>query len=133
MTSNSSPRSTTAVGLTVFAGIMLMILGIFQVVQALVALFNDNFYVAGQKWVFEFDLTVWGWIHLIIGLVVAVAGYFVFKGAVWARAVGVAVASLSAILNFMWLPYYPVWSLLIIALDVFVIWALTAHGRDIAR
>jgi hypothetical protein len=126
-----SSRSTSAVGLTVFAGVMMIILGVFQVVQALVALFNDDFYVVGQKWVFEFDLTVWGWIHLIVGIVVAVAGFFLFRGAVWARAVGIGVAAVSAVLNFMWLPYYPLWSLLIIALDVFVIWALTAHGRDI--
>lgn len=126
-----SSRSNSAVGLTVFAGVMMIILGVFQVVQALVALFNDDFYVVGQKWVFEFDLTVWGWIHLVIGIVVAVAGFFLFRGAVWARAVGIGVAAISAVLNFMWLPYYPVWSLLIIALDVFVIWALTAHGRDI--
>ncbi len=125
-------RSATAVGFTVFAGAMMIMLGLFQAFQGLVALFNDKFYVAGQKWLFEFDVTAWGWIHLIVGLVVAVAGYFVFQGAVWARSVGVAVAGISALLNFMWLPYYPIWSLLIIALDVLVIWALIAHGREIA-
>ena len=62
-----------------------------------------------------------------------VAGAFVLRGAVWARVAGIAVAALSAVLNFMWLPYYPVWSILIIAVDVLVIWALTAHGRDITR
>ena len=130
--STASPRSTTAVGTTVFAGVMMIVLGVFQIVQALVALFNDTFYVAGRKWVFEFDVTAWGWIHLIVGIVVAVAGFFLFQGAVWARAVGVGVAAISAVLNFMWLPYYPIWSLLVIALDVLVIWALTFHGRDIA-
>lgn len=75
---------------------------------------------------FSFDITTWGWIHLVMGIVVAVAGFFVLQVAVWARSVGVAVAAVSAVLNFMWLPYYPVWSLLIIALDVFVIWALIA-------
>jgi len=82
---------------------------------------------------FSFDLTSWGWVHLIVGVLVAVAGVFVLRGAVWARTVGVAVAAVSALLNFMWLPYYPVWSILIIAVDVLVIWALTAHGRDITR
>ena len=131
--SAAAPPNNTAVGLTVFAGVMMIMLGVFQAIQAVVALFNDNFYVAGQKWVFEFDLTAWGWIHLIVGALIVVAGFFVFRGAVWARAVGIGIAAISAVLNFMWLPYYPLWSMLIIALDVFVIWALTVHGRDIAQ
>ena len=130
--STIAPINNTAVGLTVFAGVMMIMLGVFQAIQGVVALFNDTFYVAGQKWVFQFDITTWGWIHLIVGALVAVAGFFVFRGAVWARAVGIGIAAISAVLNFMWLPYYPLWSILIIALDVFVIWALAAHGRDIA-
>ena len=130
-TTTSRP-STTAIGLTVFAGVMMIVLGVMQVIQGAVALFNDDFYVVGQEWVFEFDLTTWGWIHLLVGVLLAVAGFFVFQGALWARLVGIAVAAVSIVLNFMWLPYYPIWSLLIIALDVFVIWALTVHGRDIA-
>ena len=75
----------------------------------------------------------WGWIHLTVGLLVLVAGFFVFNGAVWARVVGIAAAALSAVLNFMWLPYYPVWGLIIIALDMTVIWALSVHGREFTR
>src|SRR4029077_7507420 len=97
----------------------------------LVALINDTFYVAGEEWVFEFDVTTWGWIHLLLGILVAAAGVFVLVGQVWARTVGVIVATFSAVVNFAWLPYYPVWGVIIIALDVFVIWALTVHGRDI--
>ena len=130
--STAAPPNNTAVGLTVFAGVMMIMLGVFQVIQGVVALFNDTLYVAGQKWVFQFDITTWGWIHLIVGVLVAVAGFFVFRGAVWARAVGIGIAAISAVLNFMWLPYYPLWAMLIIALDVFVIWALAVHGRDIA-
>jgi hypothetical protein len=125
--------SKTAVGLTMFAATMMMIGGFFQALQGLIALFNDTFYVVGQEWTFEFDITVWGWIHLIMGAVLVVGGVFLLQGAMWARAVGIAVAALSAVLNFMWLPYYPIWSILIIAVDVLVIWALTAHGRDITR
>ena len=131
--STAAPPNNTAVGLTVFAGVMMIMLGVFQAIQGVVALFNDTFYVVGQEWAFQFDITGWGWIHLIVGAVVVVAGVFLFRGAVWARAVGVAVAAVSAVLNFMWLPHYPIWSILIIAVDVLVIWALTAHGRDIAR
>jgi hypothetical protein len=122
-----------AVGLTLFAAIAMMMIGVFQAIQGVVALLNNTFYVAGEKWVFSFNITTWGWIHLVMGIVVAAAGFFILQGAVWARTVGVAVAAISAVLNFAWLPYYPVWSLLIIALDVFVIWALIAHGREIVE
>ena len=125
--------SKTAVGVTVFAAVLLIMIGAFQAIQGLVALVNDTFYVAGEEYIFTFDLTTWGWIHLLLGVVIAVAGYFVLQGKVWARTVGVIVAALSALFNFAWLPHYPLWGLAIIALDVFVIWALTVHGRDIAR
>lgn len=124
-------RSSLAVGMTVFAATMLIVIGVLHALQGLVAVLNDTFYVVGAEWVFEFDVTTWGWIHILVGLLVAVAGFFVLSGAVWARIVGVIVACLSLILNFVWLPYYPVWAVVIIALDVFVIWALTLHGRDI--
>jgi hypothetical protein len=122
-----------AVGVIVAAGCLLLLIGLFHIIMGLVAVVNESFYVVGQQWTFEFDVTAWGWIHLVLGVVVVAAGVFLFRGAVWARIVGVIVAVVSAVANFAWLPYYPVWSLLIIALDVFVIWALTAHGRDIAR
>lgn len=125
--------SRTAVGVTVFAAVMLIMIGVFQVIQGLVALLNDTFFVAGEEYVFSFDLTAWGWIHLLLGVLTAVAGYFLLDGRVWARTVGVVVAVVSALFNFAWLPQYPLWALAIITLDVFVIWALTVHGRDITR
>ena len=131
--SPATPPSGAAMGLILFAGIMMIMVGVFQAIQGVVALFNDTFYVVGQKWVFSFNVTTWGWIHLLAGVVLVVAGYFLFQGAVWARVVGVSVAIISAVLSFMWLPYYPIWSMLIIALDVFIIWALTVHGRDVAQ
>jgi hypothetical protein len=127
-----SSYSGAAVGVLVFAGVLMVLGGIFQALQGLVAIVNDTFYVVGEEYVFEFDVTTWGWIHLLLGIVVAVAGFFLFRGATWARAVAVVVASISIIANFMWMPYYPLWSLLIIGLDVLVIWAVTLHGRDIA-
>ena len=123
--------SEAAAGLTVFAAVMLMMIGAFQAIQGIIALANDTFYVVGQEYIFQFDVTTWGWIHLLLGVLVAVAGYFVLQAKVWARTVGVIVAVASALVNFAWLPYYPVWSILIIALNVFVIWALTARGRDV--
>jgi hypothetical protein len=127
----SETRSTVAVGFTVFAGTMMIVIGILHAIQGIVALANDTFYVVGQEWTFSLDVTTWGWAHLILGVLVAFAGFFVFQGAVWARTIGVIVAALSAIVNFAWLPYYPVWGIVVIVLDVFVIWALTAHGRDV--
>jgi hypothetical protein len=124
-------RSTVAVGFTVFAGTMMIVIGVLHAIQGIVALANDTFYVVGQEWTFSLDVTTWGWAHLILGIVVALAGFFVFQGSVWARAIGVVVAAVSAIVNFAWLPYYPVWGIVVIVLDVFVIWALTAHGRDV--
>jgi hypothetical protein len=125
-------RSDAAVGLTIFAATILIMVGTFQAIQGIVALVNDTFYVVGQEYVFQLDVTTWGWIHLLMGLLLVAAGIFLFRGAVWARTVGVLAAGLSALVNFAWLPYYPLWSALIIALDVFIIWALTVHGRDIA-
>jgi hypothetical protein len=125
--------SSAAVGLTVFAAVMMIMAGIFQAIQGVVALANDTFYVAGEKYIFQFDVTTWGWIHLLMGIVVATAGFFLFRGAVWARTVGVIAAGVSALFNFAWLPYYPLWAITIITLNVFIIWALTAHGRDITQ
>jgi hypothetical protein len=120
-----------AVGLIAFAGILMVLGGIFHIIQGIVALVNDTFYVVGQEYVFQYNLTTWGWIHLIAGIIVALAGFFLFQGSVWARTVAVIIACISAIANFAWIPYYPLWSLVVIALDIFIIWAVTAHGRDI--
>jgi hypothetical protein len=117
-------------GMTSFAGIMLIITGVFNAIEGLVALFRNEVYVAGREYVFAFDLTAWGWTHLILGAVVAAAGFGVMSGQVWGRSVGVGLAVLSMLANFLFIPYYPVWSLLIITLDFFVIWALIAYRRD---
>jgi hypothetical protein len=119
-----------AVGFTVFAAIMMIMVGVFQALQGLVAIFENEFYVQTRNYLFQFDATTWGWIHLVIGLVVALAGWGLLSGRTWARVVGITLAALSATANFLFIPYYPFWSLLIITLDIFVIWALTAHGRE---
>jgi hypothetical protein len=121
-----------AVGFILFAAIMMIMSGIFQAFAGLVAIFENEFYVATRNYLFQFDATTWGWIHLIGGIIVALAGFAVMSGRTWGRVVGITLAVLSAIVNFAFIPYYPFWSLLVIALDVFVIWALAAHGRDVA-
>jgi hypothetical protein len=128
------PDQTTsgwAVSFILFAAIMMIMVGIFQALQGLIAIFENEFYVATRNYLFQFDATTWGWIHLILGLLVAFAGWGLLSGRTWARAAGIALAVLSAIANFLWLPYYPFWSLLIIAVDIFVIWAIAAHGREV--
>lgn len=130
---STSDYSGGAVGVTVAAGILMILVGSFHAIQGLVALVNDTFFVVGEEYIFEFDITAWGWIHLIAGIIVALGGIALFQGAVWARTVAVVLASVSIIASFVWMPFYPIWSLTIIAFDLFVIWAVTAHGRDITR
>lgn len=122
-----------AVGWTTFAAVMMIMIGFWHGIAGLVAILENEFYVVGQEYVFQFDVTTWGWVHVILGIVVVLAGLSLFSGAVWARTVGVFLAVISAIAAFAWLPYYPIWGALIAASAVFVIWALTAHGRDITR
>jgi len=123
-----------AVTVTATAGILMVLAGFFHLIQGLVGLVNsDDFYVVTREYVFDLDLTTWGWLHVILGVVVAAAGVGLFQGAVWARTVAVVVASVSIIANFMWLPYYPIWSLVVMAFGVLVIWAVTTHGRDITQ
>jgi hypothetical protein len=119
-----------AVGFILFAAIMMIMVGVFQALQGLIAIFENEFYVATRNYLFQFDATSWGWIHLILGLIVAFAGWGLLSGRTWARVVALTLAVLSAIANFLFIPYYPFWALLLITLDIFVIWAITAHGGD---
>jgi hypothetical protein len=120
-----------AVGWIMFAAIMMLLIGFFHAMAGLVAIVDDNFYVATKEYVFQFDRTTWGWIHLIFGVVVFLGGLSLFKGAIWARTVGVILGVISAVVGFAWLPWYPIWGILIVAVAVSVIWALTVHGRDV--
>ena len=132
MQREQSPVSGWAVGFAAFAGAIMLMIGIFQFFAGLAAIVNDKFFVVRGDYAYDVDVTGWGWIHLIIGVVVVLAGLAVFSGAPWARAVGIFLALLSAVSNFFFIPYYPVWAVLIIALDIAVIWALATYGRDAA-
>jgi hypothetical protein len=135
--SSSAPRradretSGWAVGFILFAAIMMIMVGVFQALQGLIAIFENEFYVATRNYLFQFDATTWGWIHLVIGLLVAFAGWGLLSGRTWARVVALTLAVLSALANFLFVPYYPFWALLLITLDIFVIWAVAAHGGDL--
>ena len=134
--SDMTPRRTVsgwAVGLVVFAGAMMILAGTFQIIAGLAAIFDDEFFVVTQNYVFDLDVSAWGWVHLLLGIVLVVAGWGVFQGATWARATGMLLAILSAVANFFFIPNYPVWSIVIIALNVAIIWALSIWDRDTAR
>ena len=130
MTMHETGRDTRvvsgwAIGGTVFASVMMLLIGLFHAVAGLVALVDDEFYVVTANYTFEFDVTAWGWIHLIGGIVVALGGIGVFSGSTWSRVTGIVLAVVSAVVNFFFLPYYPWWSLVMIALAVWVIWSLS--------
>jgi hypothetical protein len=131
--SGSRATSGTAVGFIIFAAIMMMMAGSFQFFAGLIAIFENEFYVTTRNYIFEFDATTWGWIHLLLGILVGVAGWALLAGRTWARVLAITLAVLSALANFLFLPYYPFWALVIITLDVFVIWAVTAHGHDLQK
>jgi hypothetical protein len=123
--------SGTAVGVILFAAIMMIMVGVFQALQGLIAIFENEFYLATRNYTFQFDATTWGWIHLLLGLLVAFAGYGLLSGKTWARLLAITLAALSATANFLFIPYYPFWSLLLVTLNILVIWAITAHGGEL--
>ena len=124
-------KSGMAVGFTMFAAIMLVLNGSFQIIAGLSGIFKNEFYVATPNYLLELDASAWGWIHLIWGLLVLVGGFGLFTGSLWGRTLGVIAAAGSALVAFAFIPLYPIWSIVVISVDVTVIWALTAHGRDI--
>jgi hypothetical protein len=111
-----------------FAGIIMILIGIFEALAGFVAIVDDDFYVVTQNYTFDLDTSAWGWVHLIVGLGLIAVGYFLLIRRPWAGVVAVVLAMLSAILNFFFIPYYPLWSLLQIALAVWVIWSITRAG-----
>jgi len=123
----SSTKGVLAFGITTFAGVLLTMVSVFQILQGIAAIANDSVYVRGLSYTYELDVTAWGWIHLILGLIGLGVGIGILMGQTWGRILGIGIAGLSAFSNFMFMPYYPFWSLAVIALDVVVIWALCSQ------
>ncbi|MFC8131996.1 hypothetical protein [Streptomyces sp. NPDC057302] len=133
MASNtSSPRgeSPWASGGTMFAGVLMLVYGILGILEGIAGIAKDDVYTRIGDYVYKFNLTTWGWIHLILGILLVVVGYGILKGATWGKACGVALAALAIVVHFLWLPYQPVWALISIAIGVFVIWALCTDRSD---
>jgi hypothetical protein len=112
----------------VFAACLLTLVGVFQIVTGLVAIIDDNFYVVRGNYTFNLDTTAFGWIHLLAGVVILLTAFGLFSGSGWAGVTAIVLATLSAVANFFFIPYYPFWSIVVIALDVWVIWSLTRPG-----
>ena len=129
---NVQPTDTTAwVGWIAFAGVLMMLVGVLHAIQGIVALVNDEYYLVTQRGLLiTADFTTWGWVHILGGVLLVLAGIGVFAGQVWARSVGVALAFLSVLVNISFLSAYPLWSLIMITVDLLVIWALTVHGHE---
>ncbi|GAA2541538.1 MULTISPECIES: DUF7144 family membrane protein [Streptomyces] len=125
-------ESPWAASWTAAAAALMTFGGIMAVFQGIAAIAQDDVFIAAPDFTYEFSLTGWGWLHLILGALVTAAGITLFRGATWARAVGVALAGLSMIANFVWLPYFPVWSIVLIVIDGFIIWALCAPRSSAA-
>jgi len=147
MTDTSHPTTTTSsspsysmsrnnvsgwTGWVIFAGIMLIMVGAFQAIQGLVAMFNRGYYlVSSSGLVLNVDYTVWGWTHLILGILAAVIGLGLLAGSTAARVAGIVLAVISAILNLVFIAAYPIWSIIVITVDVIVIYAIVVHGREL--
>jgi hypothetical protein len=119
-------------GVILFAGMLMVLAGAFEAIAGLVGIFTNEFYVTTRQYLLQFDVTRWGWINLLVGAVVVATGFALLAGQAWGRVAGMVLVGLSALANFAFLPYYPFWSLTVIALDVFVLWALAVHGRDVS-
>jgi hypothetical protein len=125
-----APKSTGWVGWIVFTAAMLLMLGIFNAVNGLAAIFADDIFVTGAAGAVIFNVTTWGWVHLVLGVLAAATGVALMQRATWARAVAVGFVMLNMLTQLLFLPAYPFWSLLIIVLDVVVLWALIVHGDE---
>ena len=126
-TRDQQPSGWAVAGVT-FAAAVLTLIGFFQVIAGLTAIFNDEFFVLTPNYTFDLDTSVWGWVHLLLGVLLLFTAWGLFTFAGWAVVTGIFLASLSAVVNFFFIPYYPFWAILLIALDVWVIWSLTRPG-----
>jgi hypothetical protein len=113
-----------------FAGIMMILLGAFQSVVGLVALFSPTYFLVGPEGlVLSLSFAGWGWVHLLLGILILAAGFAVLAGKPWGRFIGIVLAGLSALANLVFIAAYPMWSIIIIAVDVAVIYALATDRR----
>lgn len=121
------------VGWGYFAGFMMMVLGGVHVIDGLAAIFRDVYFVVAQNHLLVFDYRAWGWFSLILGIIIFFAGYELFRGALWARVFAIFLAGLSILANMAFMDSYPIWSILIIVIDILIIYALLVHGSELGE
>ena len=131
MSSEMYEETTGWVGWGIFAATMMIIGGALNAFYGIIAAVNDDWVVWTNRGAVYLDISEWAWVHIIVGGLVVLAGIGVLSGNVLARTVGVVLAGISMLTNFFFLPVYPLWSLVVITIDALVIWALTAHGREL--
>jgi hypothetical protein len=127
---NTQTVSPGAHGLAVFAGVVMIIGGAFQALEGLSGIVHDKYLVVAPSTIYAFDVTVWCVIHLLVGLALLAIGIALLRGQTWGRFAGMIVAAVSAILNFVWLPYSPLWAIMVIVVDILIIWALASYLRQ---
>ncbi len=130
MSQNNSEVSGWA-GWAAFAGFMMILLGSFQAISGLTAVFKQEFFVVTPSNLLVLDITTWGWLHLLLGAIIIFAGLAVLNGKVWGRIIGVIMALTSAIANMAFIDIYPFWAIMIIAMDILIIFALVVHGSEL--
>lgn len=128
------PPSYMAVTTSGFTGTLLIMVGLFQVLQGIAGVAADEVYLTGIEYVYQLDVTSWGWVHIVVGALALATGIGVLAGQTWAYMVGIALAVVASITNFAFMPYYPIWSVIVLALNVAVIWSLcTLLAQDESR
>ncbi|MGD9573435.1 MAG: hypothetical protein AB7V62_16270 [Thermoleophilia bacterium] len=122
------PDSDWATAGVMFAAVLMILTGVLQILQGIAAIADDDLFLIGSDYAYDINVAAWGWIHLVIGAVVFAAGVALLRGALWAGMLGIAMAVIAAVANFFFLPYYPFWAIVLIAMNVWIIWALTRPG-----
>ncbi|MEU2257875.1 hypothetical protein [Nocardia xishanensis] len=118
-------RQGIAAGTSIGAAILLLTVGVLQIFEGISAVVKDDLFVVGPEYVYQFDISTWGWIHIVLGVVLVICSIGLMTGSTWGKVAAIVIAALAIILNFLSLPYYPYWSILIIALSIVVIWAVS--------
>lgn len=131
MSTTQTNEPTAWTGWVVFAGVMMMIAGVLWTIQGLVAVFKNDIVIFGEEGALFLNVTGWGWVHILLGLLLLLSGILVVSGNMFGRTMAVIIVTLSIIVNFIWLPVYPIWSIVIITIDVFILYAVIVHGREL--
>lgn len=129
--SNTSQETSGWTGWVVFAGVMMIVAGALWAIQGLIAILKGDLVIFGTEGALFLNVTGWGWVHLILGLLLFLCGFLVMRGNLFGRTIAVLLAILSIIVNFIWLPVYPVWAIVVIVLDVFILYAVIVHGKEL--